>query len=136
MLMDAAVSVLAVGAEPGAVVGAGEGVAAADDANLLRTTVSPLARFKDDRATADASAGICSSREAHMEVVDCIVRILRKFVFRTLMNELGFVLMLFWFGLRAGNWRSVVQQCMKANCMLWTNRACTDLGGKPARSSW
>lgn len=76
MLMDAAVSVLAVGAEPGAVVGAAEGVAAADDANLLRTTVSPLAILKNDRAIADASAGICSKREAAMEYVDCIVQIL------------------------------------------------------------
>ena len=66
MLMDAAASVLAVGAEAGAVMGAAEGVAAADDANLLRTTVSPLASIKDDRATVDASAGICSSREAHV----------------------------------------------------------------------
>jgi len=74
VLKDAAASVLAVGAELGVVVGAAECVAAAaaDDASLLRTTVSPLARFKDDRATADASAGICSSREAHMEVVQCI----------------------------------------------------------------
>lgn len=73
--MDAAASVLSVGAKPGALVGTGEAVAAADDANLLRTTVLPLARFKDDRATADASAGICSSREAHMKVVDYIAQI-------------------------------------------------------------
>ena len=77
MLIEAAAaSELAVGAEPGAVVRAAEAVAAADDANLLRTTVSPLARFKDDRATADASAGICSSTEAHMEILHRIAWIL------------------------------------------------------------
>jgi hypothetical protein len=86
VLIDAAASELAVGAEPGALAGAAEGVAAADDANLLRTTVSPLAIPKDDRATADASAGICSSREDYMEVVNCIVRILGKHVFCTLVK--------------------------------------------------
>lgn len=74
VLMEAAASVLAVNAELSAVVGAAECVAAAadDDASLLRTTVLPLARSKDDRATADASAGNCSNREAHMKVVECI----------------------------------------------------------------